>query len=201
MKNKYYILIIIAMILLITIGGVIFFNTRPKEESDAIKFSKEYTSVPVENVFVYRDSSEIIKILENGTGVVYLGFPECPWCQTYAVILNEVANEVGLDKIYYYDILEDRKNNTEEYQTMVSLLKDYLQFDEEGNKRIFVPNVSFHVNGEVIGNDNETSLDTGGFDDPNEYWTEDKKQALKDKLTILMENVLKASNVCTDCNK
>lgn len=201
MKNKYYILIIITMILLVTIGGVIFFSTRPKEKSDAIKFSEEYTSVPTQNVFVYRDASEIIKILENGTGVVYLGFPECPWCQTYAVLLNEAAKEVGLDKIYYYDILEDRKNNTKEYQKMVSLLKDYLLFDEEGNERIFVPNVSFHVNGKVIGNDNETSLDTGGFDDPNEYWTEDKKDALKDKLTILMEDVDKASNVCTDCNK
>lgn len=201
MKNKYCLIGVITIILLLVLGGVIFFSTREKEESDALKFSKEYQTVGDDNVFVYRDASEIINILENGTGVVYLGFPECPWCQSYVAMLNDVALEVGLEKIYYYNILNDRKDNTEEYQQMVAVLKDYLDKDDEGSERIFVPNVSFHVDGEIIGNDNETSLDTGGFDDPDDYWTSDKEEALKDKLTTLMEQVKKESLVCTDCNK
>ena len=45
----------------------------------------------------------IVKILEHGTGVVYLGFPECPWCQAYVPMLNEVADIEGLEKIYYFN--------------------------------------------------------------------------------------------------
>lgn len=168
---------------------------------DNIKFSKEYTEVSDDNVFVYKDINDIIKIMENGTGVVYLGFPECPWCQAYVKYLNEVAKEVGIEKIYYYNILEDRKNNTKEYQKIVSILDEYLQYDDEGNKRIYVPNVSFHVNGSVIGVDFETSLDTHNLENPKDYWTEEEVSDLKEVLTDLMTKVYNKQNICTECNK
>lgn len=200
MKKRNYILIVLLAVLL---GGLLFllFRGGNKEEKDAIKFAKEYTEVGEDNVFVYRDMEEIIKLLEHGTGVVYLGFPECPWCQSYVKYLNEVAKEVGVERIYYYNILEDRKNNTEDYQKIVSILKDHLQYDDEGNSRIYVPNVSFHVNGEIIGNDYETSKDTHDLNDPNEYWIEEEVNELKTTLTTYMEKVYTSSNMCTTCNK
>jgi len=170
-----------------------------KKETDAQKFAKEYTKVNEYNYFVYRDSKEIIKILENGTGVVYLGFPECKWCQAYVPILNEVADIEGLEKIYYYDILEARKNNTEDYQKMVEILSDYLQYDSEGNKRIYVPTVVFINKGEIIGFDDETSYDTLGFEEPADYWTEEEVKELKKNLTKYMSQVV--DNQCTECNK
>ena len=198
MKKKICILIIA----LIIIGGALFFIiNKSKKENDGEKFAKEYTQIDENNVFVYRTSDEVIKMLKHGTGVLYLGFPECPWCQTYVKYLNEVAKEVGVDKIYYYNILEDRTNNTEVYQEIVSLLEENLEFDTEGNPRIYVPNVSFHVNGKTIGNDLETAYDTKGFEKPEEYWTEEEVKELKIRLTEYMEEVYKASNMCTTCNK
>lgn len=170
-----------------------------KEETDSEKFAKEYPSVTEYNYFVYRDSKEIIKILENGTGVVYLGFPECPWCQAYVPILNEVADIEGLEKIYYYNILEARKDNTEDYQKMVEILSDYLQYDDEGNKRIYVPAVIFVSKGEIVGFDDETSYDTKGYDKPEDYWTEEEVSDLKKRLTENMIKVL--DNRCTECNE
>ena len=127
MNKKHY--IIISIIVLILVGGILFFIlNKDKEESDNIKFSKEYTEVGEDNVFVYRTAEEVIKLIKHGTGVLYLGFPECPWCQTYSKYLNEVAKEVGVDKIYYYNILEDRTNNTEVYQEIVSLLEEKLEY-------------------------------------------------------------------------
>ena len=60
MKKK----ILLPVIFLLTI----FLTACGKETiSDSKKFAEEYTKVPEYNVFVYRDSSEIIKILEHGT--------------------------------------------------------------------------------------------------------------------------------------
>jgi len=151
------------------------------------------------NYYVYKDIDEIIEILENGTGAVYLGFPECPWCKAYVPMLNEVADIEGLEKIYYYNILEDRKNNTKEYQKIVSILDEYLQYDEEGNKRIFVPAVIFVSKGEIIGFDDETSYDTKGFKNPEDYWTEEEQKDLKTKLSSYISQIV--DNSCTDCNK
>jgi len=192
---------LIGAILIILIGTILLLTTRKEKETDAQKFAKEYTEVGEDNVFVYRDIDEVISMLKHGTGVVYLGFPECPWCQTYVKYLNEVAKEVGVDKIYYYNILNDRTNNTEEYQEIVSLLAEYLQYDDEGHSRIYVPNVSFHVSGKIIGNDCETSKDTKGFEKPEDYWTEEEVTGLKNILTTYMEEVYNSSNMCTACNK
>ena len=190
--NKKILLIIPILLTVILVGC-------NQEETDAQKFAKEYTKITEYNYFVYRESDEIVKILKNGTGVVYLGFPECKWCQAYVPILNEVADIEGLEKIYYYDILEARKNNTSDYQKMVEILSDYLQYDDEGNKRIYVPAIIFVSKGEIVGFDDETSYDTKGFKEPEDYWTEEEISDLKSKLTESMNKVL--DNKCTDCNE
>lgn len=168
------------------------------KETDAIKFNKEYTSVSKENVFVYKTAKEVIEMLENGTGVVYLGFPECDWCQAYTPILNDVAKETGVKEIYYFNIKEDRTNNTSDYKKIVSLLGDNLTNDDEGNKRIYVPDVTFVKEGVIIGHDNETSYNTFGIDAPGDYWTTERSDALKTKLRDLMTQTL--NTVCETCN-
>ena len=192
MKKRKILIIYIILALLIT-------GCNKNENNDSKKFAEEYTQISEYNYFVYRNSEEIIKILEHGTGVVYLGFPECPWCQAYVPILNEVADIEGLEKIYYLNILEDRKNNTEDYQKIVKILEEYLHYDEEGNKRIYVPAVIFVTDGEIVGFDDETSYDTKGFENPEDYWTTDEVSDLKQRLSKIMVNVI--DNRCTDCNK
>ena len=153
-----------------------------------------------DNVFVYKDIDEIIKILEHGTGVVYLGFPECPWCKAYVVYLNEVAKENDVKEIYYYNILEARKNNTDEYKKIVNILSDYLQYDDEGNKRVYVPSVIGVNDGEIVSFDDETAWDTKGYETPKEYWDNEDLPGLKDRLTNMFE--LTNDNICTSgCNK
>jgi len=197
MKKKNILLILLIVFAVVTT----FLIYKGCEKKDSVKFASEYTKVGEDNVFTYRSIDEIIKIMEKGTGVVYLGFPECPWCQAYVKYLNEVAKEEGIENIYYFNILEDRKNNTKEYQKIVELLGDNLQNDPEGNPRVFVPNVSFHINGKVIGNDCETSLDTHNLEKPEDYWTDDEVTDLKNTLTKYMKEVFLALNSCSECNK
>lgn len=202
MKKK---LIIIVSAIIIIGGGILlyFVLNNKNNENDNVRFAKEYADSQVgeDNVFVYKNIDEIINILKYGTGVVYLGFPECPWCQAYVKYLNETAKDANIEKIYYFNILEDRKNNTEKYQEIVSILGDNLQRDDEGNLKVFVPNVSFVVNGKIIGNDYETSLDTKGFEKPSDYWTEEGVSELENTLSGYMKEVYKSLYSCTDCNK
>ncbi len=201
MKKK----VIIGIVILILLVGValtlvwIFRNDEDSNLSDAERFSREYSDIQDNNVFVYRNVDEIIRILEHGTGVVYLGFPECKWCQKYVTYLNEAALENNITRIYYLDILEDRTNNTLEYQEIVSILDEYLQYDEEGNKRVFVPMVIVVDQGQIVGFDDETSLDTHNLDDPNEYWTDEEVSDLMSKLKEMFSYV--NSGICNECKE
>lgn len=200
MKKKR-IMILVSVIILFMIGVVslvLFLKKDKKTVSDMEKFSAEYHEVAKNNVFVYRNIDEIINILEKGTGIVYLGFPECKWCQRYTKYLNEVAMDMGISKIYYYNIREDRKLNTENYQKIVSILENYLQNDEEGNKRIYVPSAIALKKGEIVGFDDETAWDTKGFETPDEYWNTGEVNDLKEKLEKMIADT--GSNICTECN-
>ena len=200
MKKK--IIIIIGVVLVIALGvlGYLYLNKEKNTNVDGKKFATEYTSVTEDNVFVYRTIDEIINILEHGTGVVYLGFPECPWCTAYVPYLNEVAKANSVDKVYYYNIYNDRKENNDNYKKLVDILKEYLKFDEEGNKRIYAPSVIAVKDGEILDFDDETAWDTKGYKTPEEYWKNEDLDGLKEKLTKMFEET--KLNVCTsDCNK
>ena len=156
--NKYgKILVgIVALLLIITIPILIYekFENENNKITDAEKFKKEYPGVTENNIFVYSNTTEIINILKNGTGVIFLGFPDCKWCQTYAPMLNNIASEAGIEKIYYLNILNDRKNETKDYQTITKLLDENMLCDDEGNKKIYTPDVTIVKNGKIIGHYN-----------------------------------------------
>ncbi len=208
MKKRIFLLLLIV-VLILGIGGFFLLNDKNDDKNssysnneDAKKFAREYTKVSDDNVFVYRTPEEIIEIMKHGTGVTYLGFPECPWCQNYVKYLNEVAKEVGIEKIYYTNTKELKATDMNKYNEIVSLLDGYLQYNDEGKQWIYVPDVTFIIDGKIIGNDYETSKDTHGLSNPDEYWTDDEVSSLKKTLKNYMEQVMNSQKVCTSgCNK
>lgn len=155
----------------------------------------DYEKVEEDNVFYTKDQDSVMKLIEHGTGVVYFGFKECPWCQAYAPYLDEVSKEYDLS-VLYYDILNDRKENTEFYQNLVELIgkqgDDITGYDNDGNARIYVPLVLYVVNGKIIGYDGESNqLSTDDISVEN-YWTDERVSALKEKLGSYSETVKKA---------
>lgn len=191
--------IIIGITILAIVGAILIYEFVPREESVSNKkFNEEYTLVDKDNVYVYKSINEIINVLSNGTGIVYLGFPECPWCQRYVVYLNILAKEYNVKEIYYYNIKDARSNNTKEYQKIVEILNDLLPYDDNGNKKVFVPTVVFVKNGKVIALDDETSTISDGTT-PDEYWNQERINLFNSK----MDSYFKTYNagVCTSCNK
>lgn len=137
---------------------------------------KEYPELNIEedNIIKYSSIEEILEILSSGTGVIYMGYPECPWCRNIIPALLNASNSTDLDAIYYlnmHDIRDkmelDEDNNitiTEEgadgYSELLTklddILPDYILTDTDGNeyntgeKRIYVPTVIFVRKGTIV---------------------------------------------------
>ena len=199
MKKKITIIVSVVLLLAVAITSYLLLNKEEKN-TDAKRFSREYQTVDKNNVFTYRTFEEIENILKHGTGVIYLGFPECPWCQAYVKYLNEVAVDNDVEKVYYYNILNDRKENNDNYKALVKILDEYLKYDNEGNKRIYVPAVISVKEGEILSFDDETSWDTKGYTTPEEYWQNEDLEGLKTKLKNMFEET-KQNHCTTNCNK
>ena len=100
--------------------------------------------------------SEQIDVLFFGSSHILNGINPLFLYEEYGITSSR-GNWIEKRGIYYMPtwhpaaLLRDENKKTDEYQKRVSILDKYLQYDEEGNKRVFVPNVSFHISGEIIG--------------------------------------------------
>lgn len=175
----------ISLIIAIAIVGAFLiykkFENVNTEQKEIDKFVSDYTLITENHVFKIINIDESINILNNKTGVIFFCNPGSDWCQHYAKILDDIALENSIEKIYYVDIKDDRNLNSNKYRKLVTILQDYLDTDDTGNKRLSMPNLTFIKNGKIIANDNRTSL-VSSDTTPEEYWTREKILTFKNKI-------------------
>lgn len=216
--------------LLIVLGVVLL--TGCGKDTDALKFKEEYESlngvaigesnykypsieIIKNNKIKYSTNEEVLEVLKNGTGVIYFGYPTCPWCRNAVPVLLEAASEVGIENIYYLNMKDERdqikvkedgtlevvNEGTEGYKKLLerldNILLDYTLEDIHGNavsaneKRIYVPLVVFVRDGEIVGYHTDT-VETQT--NPFELLNEDQRNELMDIYINLMHKVL--NDVC-----
>ncbi|MEE8808799.1 MAG: thioredoxin family protein [Lactimicrobium sp.] len=153
----------------------------------------QYTNLPVDNAFtLLTEHQDVEDMLNHGTGVLFFGFPECPWCQYYVPMLNEDAQSAGVN-VKYYNIYVDKTANRTWYDSIADLLdekdSEITHYDNDGKKVIYMPLVIFLHDGEIIGFDDETcDLDSDEIA-PADYWTDEKISALHERLSSLLSKV------------
>ncbi len=191
-------ILFIALPILCAVAAILAFIFIGKEEvnKDALKFKEEYESlngtvafgdikyndlkISENNPIKYSNYEEVIDVIENESGVIYLGFPGCPWCRSALPILLDVAKDNGINTIYYINIKEDRdsfivedgelvyqldeegneKKGAEGYFNLMDALDEHLteyvvsyegKEYKTGEKRIYAPTVVFVRDGKVLG--------------------------------------------------
>ena len=226
---KKVLLVLFILISVITIYGCTKGNSN---NEDALKFKKEYedlndvemsagnnyptVNISSDNKVIYASYEELFDILSEGSGVIYLGYPECPWCRNAVPVLLDASKELNMN-IYYMNMHDERDSikaredgslevvneGTEGYKKLLerldSILPDYTLEDIHGNtvsaneKRVYVPLVVFVRDGEIVGYHADT---VDSQTNPQILLNEDQKNELMDIYLDLMHKVL--NDVCTD---
>ena len=123
MSRKFLYYSLIAILLLIVILGVFFVKTSSK--SDAIKFKEEYEkyndtnlklTISKNNPFVYRSEDKIIKILNNNTGMIFLGNAKSDEYRQVLKTIMPLADSNEVKKIFYLDIDKITDKKLKEYK-------------------------------------------------------------------------------------
>lgn len=184
-------LIIVICVVAVCIAAAVVLLTLRPWQSDAARFHARYPLAGEDNVFTFISVREAADKLETGTGIIYLGFPECPWCQTYVPLLNMTAQAHGLERVYYANILNDRENHSPDYQRIVRALENRLDLDEDGNPRVFVPFIVAVKDGVIVGHDNESGLNfrDDTIPSPLDFWTNWRVEALMQRLGDMIDAV------------
>ena len=131
-------------------------------ENDAAIIAGIYP-VSEDNPFLIASYEEVVRLFNIGTGILVFGFPDCPRCRNVFPTLEKAFKQMSMDqhdgftgRILYYNIYDDREADNERYQTLVEYTKEFLTADDDGNPRIFSPDVFFVNSGKIVGNHLDT---------------------------------------------
>ena len=152
------------------------------QPSDAARFKAAYSRVADDNRFVFALAGEVLEKFESGSGLIFLGFQQCPWCQQLAPIVDEAAKAEGLDKIYYLDIRHARETNDDTYKKLVEKLKPHLRTDENGQPRVYVPDVTALKDGHIVGHFLQETTADGEKATADTYWTRERRARAVEQL-------------------
>ena len=190
-KNQKTLICLITFLLLVALGIVVYILAIKKEPiTDGLKFKKEYESlngkieektkeeyievnVADDNLYVYKSDEEILDVFKKETALIYFGYASCPYCRNMISLLDDLAKENKLDKIYYVDISSIKDtfevmegtpvkitNGTSGYYKILDLLDDYLftyyvtdkngKEYNTGEKRLGAPTVVAVKDGKIV---------------------------------------------------
>lgn len=151
----------------------------------------EYTSlVGVEHIFLDATFEEALQLLESDdfSGILYYGYPSCPWCKEAVVEMNDAAKSLGLE-IYYVNKKSDFNLLHPELEEKTELILDKaygLSVDEEGKPHLYVPEVVVIKKGKVVDHH------LGTLEEHNAHerdMNEDEKQKLEDIYVQMFKKV------------
>lgn len=193
--NKKKLMVVIDILLGAILVGIMTFGIYQYLKSDDEKFKAEYEALNNENVNInisknnpikYVTLDEVFDIIQNKTGVIYFGFPGCPWCRNMIPVLFEVAKNNNIDTIYYFNPRNVKKSDNDEYNKLKEILNEYLSEDENGQKVLYVPDVYFIKDGKIVGHHLGT---VDSQEDPTISLTEEEKNELLDIFNELFEKI------------
>lgn len=136
---KKVVILIILCCILFSISGCSVKKTETL--TDAEKFANEY-SISNDNPFQYVTTGEVLELVKNKSGILFLGDSDSEWSGFGVEVLSKVLKEKKIDKVYYFNPKELKNRNDNKYEEVEKLL--------QLNNDSFLPIVYVIENGKII---------------------------------------------------
>lgn len=192
--KKMLVSILLLLFVFMIFIGLIAFRDKKEENvvnSDAISFKNEYEalnnvvrdkdgktikeiSISTNNPVDIVTEEEAVSLLESGTGILYFGFPDCPWCRSMLPVLLSTLDNMNIDRLSYLNVknirdtlalgeknkVEVKEEGTKGYYKILELmdgvLEPYYLTSEDGKKidtkekRLYAPTIVAVKEGKIV---------------------------------------------------
>ena len=182
-----------------------------KEEYESLNGEKTESGELYPTVYISEEltvafptEEEVLGLFRDGTGILYFGFPECPWCRTLLPVLSEVLSEYPGITLYSCDLRPERdeyrmeangeirqiREGTEFYGRLLSVLDGwigpYQGLNDDTLKRIYMPTLVFLKDGAILSvHINTVDGQKSGYDPLTDEQREELKSALTESVQAL----------------
>lgn len=194
-----------------------------KNNTDSSKFKREYeayNNIPLtqekgnyielniqkNNQIKYLNDDNIIKEIQTGNKIIYMGFPDCNWCRMILPVLLNTANENGIKEIYYYNFKNIRNdyyqgkttNKAKTYEKLIKILDKNIEttFEDgknKGKKKLTAPTVLLVNQGKI------TNIHQGAVPTHKDYTTNLTKKEQEELFKIYEDMMIELLLCDEDC--
>jgi hypothetical protein len=191
MKNKtkgiirkiiYFVLIGICIYAFIFIGNKYADNGEVK----SITINDYYSDLKYNNYEVV-NATELISLLRKGNNIIFIGSNKNEWSIKYMEEIDIIFRNYDVDKVYYYDLVNDKAQKNSNYYKIISLLKGYLVSTDSSDSNLFAPALYIVDDGKVVFYNIDT-VAMRNEDTIDDYWTKDVESLFQTEVSYALLN-------------
>lgn len=176
-KGIYAIIFIAMLAAFIYLGNKYAGNSEVK----VLDITDYYAEIKKENFEVIK-GKKFISLLKEGNHVIVIGNSKSEYSKKYMEEVNKIVEELKLEKVYYYDIINDKAQANSNYYEIIELLDGYLTTTDTSDKNLLSPSLYIVDNGKVKYYNTETTA-MKNTDTVNDYWTLQQEFNFKQEIT------------------
>lgn len=123
-----------------------------------------------------------ISLIKKGKNIIFVGSSTSEYSKKYIEILDEILEENKIEKIYYYDINNDKSQKNSNYYDIRELLNGSLSTTDGSNNNLLAPSLYIIEDNDVKYYNIDTVV-MKNTDTVESYWTEEQIQSFKEEIT------------------
>ncbi len=177
-RKAIYAIVFIAMIAsFIYLGNKYAGNSEIK----VLDITDFYKDINKENFEVIK-GGKFISLFKKGKHIIVIGNSKSEYSQKYMQEINSIVEELALEDVYYYDIINDKAQANSNYYELIELLDGYLITTDISENNLLAPSLYIIDKGKVKYYNIETSA-MKNTDKVSDYWTEEKEIEFKTEIS------------------
>lgn len=140
----------------------------PDDKEKVLEISDYYEGID-NKYFEVIKGKKLISCLKEGKHLILIGNKKSEYSKKYIEELTTVIKELNIDKVYYYDLINDKAQANSNYYEIIDLLEGYLTTTDSNAKNLLAPSFYIVDNGEVKYYNIET-VAMKNTDTVDSYW-------------------------------
>lgn len=177
--------VVYAILFLVMIGAFIYLGEKYASNSEPKVWviSDFYNDLDVSNeTYEVIRGKKMISLLKDGKSLIFIGSKSSSYSVKYMEELNKVIKDNKIEKVYYYDLDNDKGQRNSNYYEIRELLNGYLTITDDSNNNLLAP--SFYiVDGGKVKYYNTDTVAMKNTDTIESYWTEDKEIEFRQEIS------------------
>ena len=156
----------------LVIFGFVYLSNKYENKDTEVKYITDYYKDLKSEKYEVINGTQMINYVKRGKNIIIIGSETSEWSKKLMTIVDPIFDTFGIDKVYYYDINNDKAQKNSNYYKIKELLKGSLTTTDGSNSNLLAPSIYIVDNGKILYYNTDTVAMKNTIE-IDEYWNEE----------------------------